>query len=1551
MSAIAFVPRRLTVASLAAILLALPCGALAQAPSPPPTISGSVSGDGSKPPVGWLPNADHPWYDDQPTAFDIAPGHIPTQLRFGVGLLAETTPTDFSGTTEDSDEPVLFTAIATVPSKVLLNGNPNGYYVLRPYFMSDEKISCHSPACAGQFVTKVYAKWGSVAGLVKLEDGTGIPGLGVYATPMPNPLPEDPRWNFHYVAVTNAHGLYSFAGTELSPYLPESPQCVPPLQNECVKVPIARQNNWGLPVLGDGGVIHRDKSKYSNTPGVYNWEIRVSNARSAPAIVESSKETQVSFTLSLEEYLGALAYDRDHRPEWNDDPDGKGGRNQCGSEGGGPQTAPFPVSLITGNVFLDQEDAILDGLRHDVPFTRSYNSFDTRPNDLMGRGWTHSFEKSIEEVLPGLLRLRTPQGVPAYFSDKGNQGVFTPYGNPHGRSSISRLPNGAGYARVFRSGGAEQYDGQGRLETRTDRTGRSVTVSYDPSGRPSEVHTPEGQTLRMVYEGPQGRLSRIEGPDGILAEYQYRISGIVTELASVRYPDSTGYLFTYDGAHRLTNVTDMGGVTLHQHAYNSNGKASSTSRGGEIERRTYAYGIGETTVIDALGNVSTFTYTSKLSGRFVTRVTGCGFCGSSSGTQEWEVDDEGHTTKYTDAQGNVTVYEWEDGNLVAVTDAMQARTAYSSFDAFGRPQTISHPTNGTTTVQYTVEGVKSITPPIGRRWDFDYVNQRLTSVRAAGQIEATVVIDDRGKVASVADARGLATQFTYDSSGRILTATAPGGRVTEYVRGAGGRLEKIIAPNGSETRFQYDRSGRVDRVTDDTGRTWSRSFDSVGRLIATTDPIQATTRFSYDVMSHLIQLTDANGHATQFGYDSHGRLDRVTNATGGSEFREYFPTGLLHTLTDRRGITSTFAYDANSRLTSVAYSDATPSVQISYNDAQRRVTLQNGDSTLSEVFDQVGRIVSETSTVNGVPGAAVVASTYGADDLRATLSLNSSQVASYLYQDGALKTIRLPSPDTFLRELQFDYNADGERSSLHYPNGIETTYDYSTVEGWLTRVHSFSDTATVADAVYTHDRRGNRLTKAIDGLEESYGYDAIDRLVSVGTPSPQHRSTFSFDLAGNRVRDVQSGVGRSLTYDATNELVSVGEIGRRFVAGSTNEGATVTVNGQPARALPGNSFEVDLEPAPPGNQAQIAATDSSGNTRTSTYALTAPQAASSYTYDPNGNLLTRTDGTDTWAYQWNARNELKRVLRNGATVAEFVYDPIGRRIQKTASGHTTVFVYDGSDILAQTVDGQQTTTFIHGPGIDEPLARLLPNGQFEYFHADGLGSIVATTISGGGVAVKRSYDAWGNLESGASEPGLSFTGREWDPEIGLYYYRARYYDPKAGRFISEDPIGFSGGVNFYGYVGGRPTNLSDAYGLAPTFSSPSERVTGQYNRATGRIDITINVPDPYASEIEAVYVHENEHMRIHKDGLNFPQWKDEQEAFRKELEYLGKRIEQLKSVESSDCRSGTRQRATEELSILRTRWAEADGITAYESEAKRYVEKQNPLYKFRWWDR
>jgi RHS repeat-associated protein len=190
--------------------------------------------------------------------------------------------------------------------------------------------------------------------------------------------------------------------------------------------------------------------------------------------------------------------------------------------------------------------------------------------------------------------------------------------------------------------------------------------------------------------------------------------------------------------------------------------------------------------------------------------------------------------------------------------------------------------------------------------------------------------------------------------------------------------------------------------------------------------------------------------------------------------------------------------------------------------------------------------------------------------------------------------------------------------------------------------------------------------------------------------------------------------------------------------------------------------------------------------------------------------MTKVDGADAWSYEWNAEGLLSRVTKNGLEVARHKYDALGRRVEKVVGGTATTYTYDGEDIFQQ-IGGGFTTRFIHGPGIDEPLGLDLA-GTFYVAHADTLGSVYKLTSATGAVGFSQTFDAFGNPQI-ATVGGHSFTGREWDPETGLYYYRARYYDPKIGRFISEDPIGFGGGINFYAYAYNRPTTLIDPFGL------------------------------------------------------------------------------------------------------------------------------------------
>lgn len=122
------------------------------------------------------------------------------------------------------------------------------------------------------------------------------------------------------------------------------------------------------------------------------------------------------------------------------------------------------------------------------------------------------------------------------------------------------------------------------------------------------------------------------------------------------------------------------------------------------------------------------------------------------------------------------------------------------------------------------------------------------------------------------------------------------------------------------------------------------------------------------------------------------------------------------------------------------------------------------------------------------------------------------------------------------------------------------------------------------------------------------------------------------------------------------------------------------------------------------------------------------------------------------------------------------------------------------------------TKYINGVGIYNKL-RVQTGSDVKYFLADHLGSTNALTDASGNVSSSASYDSFGNA-TGNLSTRYQFTGREYDNFTGLHYYRARWYDGNLGRFISEDPIGFAGGdVNLYGYVGNKPLNFFDPFGL------------------------------------------------------------------------------------------------------------------------------------------
>ena len=324
------------------------------------------------------------------------------------------------------------------------------------------------------------------------------------------------------------------------------------------------------------------------------------------------------------------------------------------------------------------------------------------------------------------------------------------------------------------------------------------------------------------------------------------------------------------------------------------------------------------------------------------------------------------------------------------------------------------------------------------------------------------------------------------------------------------------------------------------------------------------------------------------------------------------------------------------------------------------------------------------------------------------------------------------------------------------------------------------------------------------GITTNYTYDSLSRLLSVlhqAGGSTVDGEAYTVDPAGNRTTktDYLASATSNYTYDKIYELTQV-------------------TGGNP------ESYSYD----PVGNRLSSLGVASYINNTSNELTST---SVASYTYDANGNTTSKTDSTGTTSYAWDYENRLASVtLPNSGGTVTFKYDPFGRRIQKafTQNGTTTTtdYLYNGDNVVETTnQSGNVVEKFAQGQSIDEPLAESTAGGT-DYYEQDGLGSVTSLTNSAGALAQTYTYDSFGNAtnSSGNIANPFRYTGRDFDSETALYYYRARFYDPITGRFLSEDPASFRSDANFYRYVSNSPVDLDDPFGLCWVYHQSSGKL-------------------------------------------------------------------------------------------------------------------------------
>jgi RHS repeat-associated protein len=981
-----------------------------------------------------------------------------------------------------------------------------------------------------------------------------------------------------------------------------------------------------------------------------------------------------------------------------------------------------------------------------------------------------------------------------------------------------------------RAGGVDAYvSGSGYLLSSTDAAGVSTTYTRDGLGRLTGV-TRRGRSYTMGYADTSSRPSQIAGPGGVvLASYRYDSNG---RLEAVDYPDGTGYRYGYDASARLLWVANGLGERLETHVYDGQGRAITSEIGDGRDRLSFAFSGNRTTVTDVLGNATVYDWATVKGSYRVTKVTGpCTSCGGGgSATQEWGYDADGNVTSYKDGAGKVWSYTYSpEGDLLTETDPLSRVTSYT-YDTQGRVLTKTGPDGATTTYVPGPAGPTSITeqvtPTESRTTAISYnAEGKPQTITDARNKQTSLSYNGTGDLTSVTDPLSHSTSFGYDALGRRTTVTDALGHTTTTAYDARGKVTRITSHDGTHTDFGYDKGGRRTSVTDPLGRTTRYAYDSYGRLSQVVDPLGGATKYGYDLMGSLTSLTDAKNQTTAFEYDAYRRVKKVTYPGGAFESFTYDTAGRLQTKTDRKNVTTTYSYDFLGRLLGKSYSDgATPPVSYSYDTAGRLQTAANGTDTLTWTYDLAGQLLSEQSSKN----ASTVAYTYDAAGNRLTVSLDGALFVSYGYDDASRLTTITRGANVFA----FAYDDANRRTSMSYPNGVTTSYVYDTLNRLLNLQANHVPTSTpITSFTYTYDAAGNRTRKQQLDYTEDYRYDGLYRLTQAErTGGLAGIQTWSYDAVGNRLTNQKDGVVTTSSYNEKNQLLSTAGGGSLLWRGTLDEPGNVsftsaTVNGKPARMLPGNVFEALLPMQPGPNAVTLEARDTSGNVATKTYDINVTGDGASYSYDANGNLTQKVEGADTWAYEWNAENQLTRVTKNSAEQARFAYDPLGRRVEKVGSTTgTSAYAYDGEDIVRLTA-GPTVTEYVHGPGIDEPYASEDGAGALSFLTADGLGSLTATTNAAGATTSAVRYDAWGNVEMGSPSP-YGFTGREPDAETGFGYYRARYYDPHLGRFISEDPIEFEAEVNFYAYARNSPIRYVDPTGTIIWHVNEDDRQVG-----------------------------------------------------------------------------------------------------------------------------
>ncbi|MGI8819546.1 MAG: RHS repeat domain-containing protein [Chthoniobacterales bacterium] len=750
---------------------------------------------------------------------------------------------------------------------------------------------------------------------------------------------------------------------------------------------------------------------------------------------------------------------------------------------------------------------------------------------------------------------------------------------------------------------------------------------------------------------------------------------------------------------------------------------------------------------------------------------------------------------------------------------------------------------------------------MNRLWhSWDQMNRLTTTTYSAS-----------GMVKSVLDPKMHLTQFDYNERDLKKTMTYPDAATTgEWKYDSVGNLTERPTIGGPRQLFHYDERNRLAQMR------WSNAIDSsdfgydeVGRLTSAMNPNSTITR-AYDVGGRMtfdrqafvtvpappnppvepVRAVSRKSHGSAGFFDLNLPLSGTTavecrsgGTSGSHQLVMTFPVPV--TLSGAKIVNGT----ATVADTSVSGNDVTIDLS-DVNDAQFLSVRLNDVSDGSNTGDVVVsfRLLFGDTNGDGTVNTGDRLQTAG----RQGQPLSAANFRSDVNMDGAIDStdvdlVRaeagsgLPAapPAGPVVEVSYEHDAEGKRTRLSVPG---TDYDFGYGYDGMGRLQNIfyrPDPNPSPYYQYEYDQSSNVTLRRslLNVTEQRYTPDEINRMTerAIAIPDPAQPGMF-YDLSHEHYGLDPQGRLQTL-YREEDQLSDIfdynpaGEL-REVKYGAEWDG-TGYVNEH-------RKVNYHLDDA--GNREGLAGVDENGNQLAYTPDLLNQYTVANSNPVANGSQHELTDHAGV-QYQYIGDTHLSSATSAAGTY-QAGYDALGRLVRRTTNGQPTFYAFDGPHaIMEYNPGGTVIANSLYGKGMDELIARN-NYGQEQFFHQDRLGNVSAVTGPYGVLLEQYRYDAYGKptfigprgveLQRSRINNRFLFTGREWVQNYGFYEFRARAYNPRLGRFMSEDPMGFAAGdANLFRYCAGDPVNFVDPSGLFEF----GEFARGAANVALGSIEI------------------------------------------------------------------------------------------------------------------